>query len=110
MKAVEFDETQINELEKISYKLFEDEFAPRSNAYKRIIIRPKVNWIGLFFWIVIPVLCVTMLLCVFDLGEMEIWYRGYITLVLVIVYIGVTAKWAAISIIKIYQRFAPESV
>lgn len=109
LKTIEFDETQIGELKKIACKLFDDEFDPRSNAYKRVIVRPKVNWLGLLLWILIPILCVAILLF-FDLCGMGRFQKMCIILALGVLYVGVTARWAAISIIKVYQRFAPESV
>lgn len=107
MKMVEFDENQIDKLDKIAQSLFDDELDPRSSHYKRVIIRPKVNWVGLLLWIIIPILYVSILLCFF---ETEMVYKICICMILTILYLRIISKWIVICMIKIYQRYAPESI
>lgn len=110
MKTFEFDETQLGEIDKIALQLFKDENDPRSISYKRIIVRPKINWFGLIAWVVTPVIVVLMLYYFFYISDIEMSYLIGTVVVLYLLYFAGTARWFVVCMIKLYQHFAPEKV
>ena len=45
MRSIQFNEDQLCDVSKLAQSLFQDESDPRSNSYKRILVRPKINWL-----------------------------------------------------------------
>ncbi len=110
MKTIRFDETQLAQLDQIAEKLFNDESDPRSKNYKRLLIRPSINWIGFFSWWLTPVFYTMLLTFLFQLIKIKLIYQICIIAVMTLLYLVFTVKWLVICVIKIYQRFSPESV
>ena len=63
MKEIIFTEEQLQNLDEIGKDLFNDEQDPRSLAYKRKLIRPKISLIKtLLLYILLPALAITAVL------------------------------------------------
>lgn len=107
MKTFEFDETQLDEIDKIAEQLFGDENDPRSISYRRIIVRPGINWPGLIAWAAAPVTGGLLLHHFFLAGGIGTGYRIGIAVILLFLYVVLTARWFAVCMVKLYQRFAP---
>ena len=44
MKAIEFGEERLTDIEGLARELWQDERDPRSSAYVRVLERPPVHW------------------------------------------------------------------
>ncbi len=111
MKEVVFTEEQLHGLDEIGRSLFGDERDPRSYSYIRKLKRPKVSLAKtLFRFIFLPVVVlagIVILLIKLNLPKPTVIL---ITSVILLVYIFLTAKRMAINAIKLYQRYAPDSL
>lgn len=54
MKAIEFGEERLSDIEGLARELWQDERDPRSSAYVRVLERPPVHWGRVFAWTVLP--------------------------------------------------------
>lgn len=110
MKSIEFSESQLGDLQKIGEELYSDSTDPRSYGYKRILIRPHVSWIRIVLNCAVPILLawgLKNLLRGFGLNGILSWA---IPLLLLLLYFCVNVKRAIICLIRVYQRYAPDSV
>lgn len=111
MKEVIFSEEQLHNLNEVGKELFKDEQDPRSSAYIRKLKRPKISVIKvILFYILFPALVLTALIVVLK-------YLGLSTTTIVVIvanillaYILLTTKRMFICAIRIYQRYAPDSL
>lgn len=110
MKTVQFDESQICNLKEIAQSLFDDETDPRSNSYKRILVRPKINWLIFISWLLIPVVLIFLLNYVYGIINLKVHYKLLIIIIALFLYICLTAKSITLFAIKVYQRYAPDAV
>ena len=110
MKSVEFDEDHPISKEDLARMLFEDENDPRSNAYKRVLVRPKINWIKVAAWLLIPAAIIVAASILLSRSGFPGWATALIMIAAALIYIAVTSKRAVICAVRIYQRFAPDSV
>lgn len=110
MKSIEFEEDRVGDLQKIAEELFSESDDPRSYGYKRILVRPNVNWIKIALHCAVPVLLsygLKALLCRLGMNGILPWTAA---LVFLLLYVCANAKRALICFIRIYQRYAPDSV
>lgn len=110
MKSIEFSEDQLQDLQKVAEELFGESGDPRSYAYKRILVRPKINW-----WIIIlncmcPFVILGGMYALLTFWGICVHMSVSATLLCLIPYLLVNAKKAIICLIRIYQRYAPDSV
>lgn len=108
MKQIYFNEN--DNITEIASKLFEDENDPRSSAYKRKLIRPKIDWISFISLLFLPLI---ILIFAILLSKHFYCFRIHIitlSVILLTVYILVATKRIIIFLILIYQRYAPESI
>lgn len=110
MKSIEFSEDQLQDLQKVAEELFGESGDPRSYAYKRILVRPKINW-----WIIIlncmcPFVILGGMYALLTFWGVCVHMSVSATLLCLIPYLLVNAKKAIICLIRIYQRYAPDSV
>lgn len=110
MKQVEFDESELDNLDLIAKQLFSDEDDPASWNYKRVLIRPEINWKKVLFFLFLPFVIILILYFVFNFFEVD---RGYSCLFCAIVFVFYwlsISKKAVICVVRIYQRFAPDRI
>lgn len=111
MKQIVFSEEEFKNLNDIGDKLFNDEKDPRSSAYVRKLIRPKISLFKtLLLYIILPsaiIASIILLLNYFNISKIGI----VITVAVILTaYILFFAKQVCISAIKLYQKYAPDSL
>lgn len=109
-KSIVFDESELCDLESIRKKLFCDENDPRSSSYVRHLDRPSVNWWVIALKTAVPTaLCALTALSVHLMGA-SVSCGVLVGAALLLVYFAFNLKRALICAVKIYQRYAPESI
>lgn len=108
MKSIEFTEDMLENINEIGNMLFYDELDPRSVSYIRKLNRPYINWLKIIFFIFIPTI-ISFLLCII-LNYLDYSMKiSFFTVVLFLsMYIIIFIKKILISLIKIYQSYAPD--
>ncbi len=110
MKSVIFTEEQLHNLDEIGKELFGDELDPRSITYMRKLKRPSISWLRIILHLLIP----SLVLVVLIVGLLHCGVPAITTVVIasvvLLVYMILTLKRAVICAIKIYQRYAKESL
>lgn len=110
MRSFQFNEDQLCDIGKLAQSLLQDEYDPRSNSYKRILIRPKINWLLFVAWLIYPLIICALEFTAYKLLGYNSEYNLPIMIMLILAYIGCTAKRIIIFLIRVYQRYAPESI
>lgn len=110
MKSVEFSEDQLKDLQKVAEELFGESDDPRSYAYKRIHIRPKINWWIIILNCVCPLVVLAGMYALLTYWEVSVYASASAILLCLILYLLLNAKKCIICLIRIYQRYAPDSV
>ena len=110
MREIEFDENHPLDKDQLFKQLFDDEHDPRSKSYQRVLIRPRINWAAAALFLTGLVLIALILpIALTRIGLEKIWIWVSV-LSLALLYLALCAKWAVIGLVKLYQRFAPDSV
>lgn len=111
MKEIIFTEEQLQNLDEIGKDLFNDEQDPRSSAYIRKLKRPKVSLakILLLFIFLPAVVLAALIFLLIHLGLPETTTL-FIAAIILLAYILLTTKRLLINVIKLYQRYAPDSL
>lgn len=111
MKEVIFSEEQLHNLNEVGKELFKDEQDPRSSAYIRKLKRPKISVIKvILFYILFPALVLTALIVVLKYLGLPTKTTVVIIAIILLAYILLTTKRMFICAIRIYQRYAPDSL
>ena len=110
MKSVIFTEEQLQNLDEIGKDLFGDDQDPRSSNYVRILKRPKISWVRVILYILIPIMVLTALIIVLKHFGISTIMTIIIAVTVFVVYTILTLKRAIICAVKIYQRYAPDSI
>lgn len=111
MKEIQFDEEQLGNLQLLGASLFaEDCTDPRSWNYKRVLVRPKIHWPRILFFVLLLFLGAAgtyLLLTALSLpASAAIWLCLAGVVVVLLIYL----KRILICLVRIYQRFAPDSI
>lgn len=111
MKEIVFTEEQLQNLGEIGKDLFNDEQDPRSTAYIRKLKRPKVSLIKiLLLFIFLPAVVLAALIVLLIHYGLPETTTVVIAAVILLAYILLTTKRMFINVIKLYQRYAPDSL
>lgn len=111
MKEIVFTEEQLQNLGEIGKELFNDEQDPRSTAYIRKLKRPKVSLIKiLLLFIFLPAVVLAALIVLLIHYGLPETTTVVIAAVILLAYILLTTKRMFINAIKLYQRYAPDSL
>lgn len=110
MKSVQFDENNLDNIQEIAKALFEDENDPRSRTYKRILIRPKINWLKPVLWLAVPVLFIVLFSIAADMAKSGFLFKSIIIVAVLLGYLILTAKKSVIFAVEVYQHYAPDSL
>lgn len=111
MKSIEFNEGQFENFHEAAMAMFSNPDDPRSNNYKRTLIRPKINWFLVALNCLLPpTLAVGIFLALTHIAKMHIGVALAICIALFALYLLLTLKYTLIGAVQIYQRFAPESI
>lgn len=87
-----------------------DENDPRSTAYKRKIVRPQINWAKIGFVLFVPLAFLLLVILFAPKLGLSKEIAGMFAICFLLVYFSVFAKRAVIALIRVYQRFAPETI
>ncbi len=110
MKSVEFTEEQLSDLGSLKDMLFADENDPRSTAYKRKLIRPKINWLRVVIFSLIPIITAVLIAVLFKFFEIPPLWTLLCEAAFLLIYLALFAKKGVICMVRIYQRFAPANI
>lgn len=111
MKTIIFTEEQLHNPNEIGKELFKDEQDPRSTAYVRKLKRPKISVLRvILFYILFPTLVMIALIVILKYLGLSTTTTFVIVAIILLTYILLTAKRMFICAIRIYQRYAPDSL
>ncbi len=110
MKSIEFNEDQLPDLQALGAQLFCDEKDPRSVAYVRVLKRPKISWWRICLATLLPVLLAVLLAIGIYHRTADRFLSWICPIAALLLYAIVFAKRAALCLVRIYQRYAPDRV
>ncbi len=110
MRSMELTEEQLHDLGSVAAQLFGDTTDPRSPAYVRHLERPRLRPLRMAIFSVVPII-----VCVLTaIGLTQLGLSGGISVAIAcgmfLIYCIAIAKRASICLVRVYQRFAPDSV
>lgn len=110
LKSIEFDESQLSDLQNIAVNLFSESDDPRNFAYRRILIRPKVSWLKIILKSGIPIICSGFIYTLL----LNVGFRNILAFAIAMFFLFlcfcINLKRIIICCIHVYQKYAPESV
>lgn len=111
MKEIIFTEEQLHNIDEIGKELFNDKQDPRSTAYIRKLKRPKISVFRIILlYILIPALVITALIVVLNHLGLSTTNTVAIAAIILLAYVFLTTKRMFICAIRVYQRYAPDSL
>lgn len=111
MKRVIFSEEQLKNLKDIGNEIFNDEQDPCSSAYIRKLERPKVSLMNtLLLYIILPAAGITAIIVLLNHFNLSKTTIVIIAVTILMAYILLAAKQMCIRAIKLYQKYAPDSI
>lgn len=110
MKQIEFDESQLGDLNALGEMLFSDPDDPTSPNYKRKLVRPKIHFVRILLNCIIPLLVTFGLYYLLSELGVHGTYANLIAFAALCVYVFIRLKSIIICMVRIYQRFAPDSI
>lgn len=111
LKEIIFSEEQLYNFDEIGKELFKDNQDPRNTAYIRKLKRPKISVSRIIsFYILIPALVLIAFIVTLNYLGLSTTTTVVIAAIILLAYILLTAKRMLISAIRIYQRYAPDSL
>lgn len=110
MKSIEFEEGQLGDLQAIADRLFGEETDPRSAAYRRVLERPRISWLRIMLNCLVPVICGAAAAWMMMALGFRIPAAVAVTMAGLLGYVLIHAKQITICCVRIYQRYAPESL
>lgn len=109
-KTVYFSEEQLSDIQSIGDVLFDDKNDPKSWSYKRVLVRPNINWFRVLGYIIVPLVLMSVLFLLLTRQGVECTISLLCCVGVFVLYAVVTAKRALICAVRIYQRYAPDGV
>lgn len=109
-KEIEFSGECLPDTEALKRMLFEDKNDPTSIGYERKLTRPKINWWLLAAGVLAPVSAAVAVAFFMPAFKIKTLYCVLSALAVFFVLCIFLARFYVITAIKIYQRFAPDSV
>ena len=110
VKTVIYDENTRPDTQELIDALFNDENDPRSNNYQRIIYRPKVKWRTIAFLFALWIAAITVTVIVLRVINCDMKWIVSAAIFVAVIYIIIFAKKIVITGVRIYQRYAPDTV
>lgn len=112
MREFIFNENENIDLNKIAEELFTntDSSDPASIYYKRHLERPVINWIRIILYASIVASMFIVLIYLLLQNGISFALSLLISFAILILYILVMIKKILICLVRIYQRFAPDSI
>ena len=110
MKSIEFGEEGLKDPKALAAQLFADETDPTSPFYVRHLVRPEIHWIRILLFTLVPAAAFAALFLLLRSTFMNTTAAALTAAACALVYLIVMAKRAAICAVRIYQRYAPDSI
>ena len=110
MKSIEFSEERLHDVAAIAEELFNDEHDPRSTSYVRELKRPHINWFKICVCVFLPIALAISFAVILKIFGASVTVSVLIASALLLLYILLTLKSSIICMIKVYQRYAPDSI
>jgi len=110
MKEIHFSEEELKDLRAIGEKLFYSEDDPTAPSYKRILIRPELNYISILLHLVLPLIILSAYAVVLNIYGLLSYGSIMAGISALMLYIVLSLKKAALCCIKIYQHYAPDRI
>jgi len=109
-RSMELTEDQLKDLSSVAALMFGDTNDPRSPAYVRKLERPKLRPFRMALFSLVPI--IACVLITVGLTQLSLPVGGSIAIACGIfaIYCAVIARRAAICLVRVYQRFAPDKV
>lgn len=109
-KSIVFNEEELDDIESLKNRLFNEVDDPRNYSYKRVLCRPKIAWLKVIGYLLSVLACAFMtLFLMIQYGAAPIW-AVIIVIFLVFLFIVADFKRILCTCIKIYQRYAPSNL
>lgn len=109
MKEIEFSEEQLENLDAIAQQLFYSGAEPGDPGYQRVLHRPEINWLRIALNVLLPIVVAVAL----GIAAGRVLPGNVAALVaagILGIYMLLRAKAILICLVRIYQRYAPESL
>lgn len=113
MKEIIFNSDDLQDLNKVAEKLFMNENAehdPSSVYYNRHLERPEINWLRIFLHVIIPVSGTIAIVFVLIQLNLSVAPAAIASCSLLLLYTLLSMKKILICCVRIYQRYAPDSI
>ena len=111
MKEIIFSEKQLGNLNEIGEELFKDENDPRSTVYIRKLNRPKISLFRvILLYLVFPAVVLTAVISMLNYFGVPAIITTVIVITILLIYFLFAVKRIIICSIKLYQRYAPDSL
>lgn len=110
MRSVEINENDLSNLHSIALELFSQSDDPGSPGYKRVLVRPKISWWRIGLHCFLPIAGGIGLYFLLTGGGMQSGLALVLTLAALGLYGVFSLKRVLICLIRLYQRYAPDSI
>lgn len=110
MDQKEYDENLAAEIDRVAKIMLGDPNDPTSYNYKRKNIRPNINWGRIVLQCVLILGGVVALACFLTMLSVSNQLACWISIAVLCVVLCVRLKCILICFVRIYQRYAPESI
>lgn len=107
---MELTEEQLGDLGAVVGQLFGDANDPRSAAYVRQLERPTLRPLRMALFAVVPLAICALLTVVAVWLDVPVGIAIAVACAALVIYTMIIAKRAAICLVRVYQRLAPDSV
>ncbi len=109
MESFEFTEDRLADIQSLAQQVF-DETDPRSENYKRKLVRPKPNLFLIALFIIAPVLLSVALGVFLGVIGAAAHVKVISVILLNLLYLILFSKKIVVTSVKLYQYFAPDKV
>lgn len=112
MKEIEIYGNNPDEIKKVAKNLFEntDENDPASIYYKRLLVRPKISWLHIFFHFIFFILLFIVMVKILCLFNIKLCFSITIACIILFTYSLLNFRKILICLIHIYQHYAPATI
>ena len=110
MREIIFTEDQLPNSEELKRRLFGDEKDPRSVAYIRFLKRPEISWWKIIISVMGTAVFFALVIWGVRSAELPILVKWLGIVSLILLYVLLHLKRICICAVRIYQRYAPDSL
>jgi putative membrane protein insertion efficiency factor len=107
---IKLNEDQLQNIQAIAKKLLCNPEDPRSAEYQRSLIRPSINWVFVVLACLFSLILTLLVFFVSKMCGLSVANSIFVSLVFLFVFFLLNVKHVTIKVIRIYQRYAPDSI